>query len=175
LRFVRVLSTTCNFASIISIVSKCRPFSLPLIGETEKSRVGAGWQSYYFWSKIPLQNRKCEMVCCRDATASSFVATVWDEIFAHFRAVTVKQHSSMWNYPFGLPGQILCEQSSWCQRKRWACSRLCSSPFSPFSVSVSLDFPCTTHTFFLERLFNHCPGLCCTFSKICTNFDAVPL
>jgi hypothetical protein len=35
----------------------------------------------------------------------------------HFHAVTVKHRSSMWNWQFCLPGQILCEQSHWCQRK----------------------------------------------------------
>jgi hypothetical protein len=37
---------------------------------------------------------------------------------------------------------------------------LCSSPSSPFLVSVSLDLPfkhpCTTHAFFPEQLSNHC-------------------
>jgi hypothetical protein len=37
-----------------------------------------------------------------------------------------------------------------------------------------LDFPCTAHTSFPERLSNHCQGLCRTFSEICT-FDIVPL
>jgi hypothetical protein len=46
---------------------------------------------------------------------------------------------------------------------------------SPFLVSVSLDVPRTPHAFFLERLSNHCQGLCRTFSEICTKFDAVPL
>jgi hypothetical protein len=48
-------------------------------------------------------------------------------------------------------------------------SRL-STRLSPFSVSVSLDFPCTAHAFLPERLSNRC-----TFSEICTEFDAVPL
>jgi hypothetical protein len=30
------------------------------------------------------------MVCCRDSTASSFVAKVRDEVFAHFNAVAIK-------------------------------------------------------------------------------------
>jgi hypothetical protein len=37
------------------------------------------------------------MVCCRDATAISFVTKVWGEVFAHFHAVAVKRHSSMWD------------------------------------------------------------------------------
>jgi hypothetical protein len=43
-----------------------------------------------------------------------------------------------------------------------------------FSVSVSLDFPCTTHAFFP----NACliiAGVSITVSEICTKFDAVPL
>jgi hypothetical protein len=46
------------------------------------------------------------------------------------------------------------------------------SSFSPFSVSVSMDFPCTPHAFFRERLSDHCQGLRRTFSGICTKFDA---
>jgi hypothetical protein len=57
------------------------------------------------------------MVCCRDATASSFVKEVWGKVFTHFHAVTVKHHSIVWNWLFGLPGRILCEQSPWCKRK----------------------------------------------------------
>jgi hypothetical protein len=41
--------------------------------------------------------KKCEMVHCCDATASSLIAKVWGETFTHFRAVTVKYHSSMRN------------------------------------------------------------------------------
>jgi hypothetical protein len=44
-----------------------------------------------------------------------------------------------------------------------------------FSVSVSLDFPCTTHAFFPKCLFNHCQGLHHTFCEIHTEFGDVPL
>jgi hypothetical protein len=37
-----------------------------------------------------LVKRKCETVRCPDATASSFVAKVPGEVFAHFHAVAVK-------------------------------------------------------------------------------------
>jgi hypothetical protein len=40
-------------------------------------------------------------------------------------------------------------------------------------VLVSLDFQCTAHAFIPERLSNHCQGLICTFSKICTKFAAI--
>jgi hypothetical protein len=78
-------------------------------------------------------------VCCLDATASPLVAKVQGEVFAHCHAV-IKHHSSMWNWLFGLPGWILCEQSSGCQRKRWACSWFCSSAVSLFSVLMNWIF-----------------------------------
>jgi hypothetical protein len=43
-----------------------------------------------------------------------------------------------------------CKQSSWYRRKLWACSWPCSSPDSPFFISVSLEFSCTPHAFFSE-------------------------
>jgi hypothetical protein len=33
---------------------------------------------------------KNSLICCHDATASSFVSKVWDEIFAHFHGVAIK-------------------------------------------------------------------------------------
>jgi hypothetical protein len=86
-----------------------------------------------------------------------------------------RSHSSTWNWLFDLPGWVLCQQFPWCQRKWWACSWLFSSPVSPYSVSVSTDFPCTVHAFFPERLSNHCQDLCLTFGEICITFYAVPL
>jgi hypothetical protein len=50
-----------------------------------------------FWSKIPKRKSKCETVRCRDATASIFVAKVGGEVFANFRAFTIKRHNSMRN------------------------------------------------------------------------------
>jgi hypothetical protein len=104
-----------------------------------------------------------------------FFAEAYSKILAHFHTVAVKHHSSMWNWLFGLPGLIICEQSLWCQRKWWACSWLCSSPVSRLSVSVSLDFQCMAYAFFHECLSSHCQGLCRICSQICTKFDAVPL
>jgi hypothetical protein len=80
----------------------------------------------------------------------------------------------MWNWLFGLPEWILWEQSPWCQRKWWACSWLCSSTVSPFSVSGVWTLLCTVRAFFAKRLSNHCQGPHHTFSKICTKSD-VPL
>jgi hypothetical protein len=67
--------------------------------------MGGGRQSLCFWSEIPWQERKCETVRCRDATASSFVAKVRGEVFAHFYAFSIKVT------PFDLPRLIICEQS----------------------------------------------------------------
>jgi hypothetical protein len=45
-----------------------------------------GW----VWLKIPWLKRKCGMVHCHDATASSFVTNVQGKIFTHFHAVAIK-------------------------------------------------------------------------------------
>jgi hypothetical protein len=99
------------------------------------------------------------MLHCRDATVSSLATEVQEEVLAYFHAVSVERHNSMRIWMFGLPGRILCEQSPRCQRKWWVCSWLCSSLLSPFSISVSFDFPSTAHAFFPERLSNHLKGL----------------
>jgi hypothetical protein len=88
------------------------------------------------------------------------------EVFTYFPTVAIKSHSSMRNSLSGLPGQILCEQSPWYQRKWWACFWLCSSPASPFLASVSLDFHCTANTFTARGD---------TSSQIFTKSGAVPL
>jgi hypothetical protein len=85
-------------------------------GPSQVSRVGQEWQSCCFWSKYPWWRRKCETVHYCDARASCFVAEVWGEVFANFRAVPIKRHSTRQNWLFGLPRRILCE----CQSKWWA-------------------------------------------------------
>jgi hypothetical protein len=54
--------------------------------------------------------RKSEMVLCCDAISISFVSKVMGEVFSNFYAVTIKHHSSMQYWLFGLQGQILCGQ-----------------------------------------------------------------
>jgi hypothetical protein len=93
------------------------------------------------WSKISWWKNKCDTVCCRDAAASSLVTKIQGEIFAHFYAVAVICHSSMQNWLFYLLGRILCEQFPWCHKKWWACSWLCSSPVSSFSVCPESSMP----------------------------------
>jgi hypothetical protein len=89
-----------------------------------------------FGKKISWWKMKCETERCNVATARSFVAKVRCEVFAHFQAFQAFS-SSMQNWLFGLLGRLLCEQSTWCQRKLWVCSWLWSSPVSPFSYSMS--------------------------------------
>jgi hypothetical protein len=43
-----------------------------------------------FWLKHSLVKRKCETTRCHDATASSSIAKVRGEVFAHFHAATIK-------------------------------------------------------------------------------------
>jgi hypothetical protein len=140
-----------------------------LFGEDSKSVMN----SYFSLELILItRKRKCERTRRREETGSCFVAKVRVEVFAHFHAIALKRHSSIRNWLCGLPERILSEQSPWCQRKLWACSWLCSSPVSPFLVTVSLDFPCTAHAFFPERLSNHCQGIRRNFSEISTKCDA---
>jgi hypothetical protein len=81
----------------------------------------------------------------------------------------------MRDWLFGLPERILYEQSPWCLRKWRAFSWFCSLPVSHFSVSVSFNFPCTAHTFFLEHCLIVATVSFTQFRRICTKFDAVPL
>jgi hypothetical protein len=43
-----------------------------------------------FLVKNFLVKKKCEMMRCRDAATTSFVAKVWGEIFTYFHAVALK-------------------------------------------------------------------------------------
>jgi hypothetical protein len=45
---------------------------------------------------------------------------------------------------------------------------LLSTCLATFSVSVSLDFPCTAHALFPDRLSHYCQSLCRTSSDIFT-------
>jgi hypothetical protein len=110
-----------------------------LQGPSQASTVGGDKSHVVFGKKNSLVKRKCEMAHCHDAAASSFVTKVWGWSLSTFSCSCFKRHINMWNWLVGLPGQILYEQSPRCQRKWWACSWLCSSPISPFSVLVSLD------------------------------------
>jgi hypothetical protein len=143
---------------------------LSLIGGKGKSTVGWWRQTCCFWSKNTWWKRKCEAVRCRDVTASSFVAKVLGEVFAHFHSVAVKRHSSMRNWLFGLWGRILCEQFLDVKENDEH-----TLAFALFLSLWFLDFLGMAHVFSLERLSNLCQGLRRTFSEICTKCDAVPL
>jgi hypothetical protein len=56
-------------------------------------------------------------MACYDATAQQQVLLspkFRGEVFSYFHSITVNCHGSMQNWLFGLPGQILCEQSPSC-------------------------------------------------------------
>jgi hypothetical protein len=130
---------------------------LPSIMETEKSRVGGVRQSCCFWSKIPWWKRKFETVRCRDATASLFSTKVRGKVFAHFHAVTIKRHSSLQNWLFGLSRQILCEQSSWCEWKWWACSWLVLTCLTIFRSQWVWTCHSNTRIWLMLSSLNACP------------------
>jgi hypothetical protein len=131
-----------------------------------------GWEvddSYVVFAKKLTGEKECETVRCRDATASSLVAKVRGEVFAHFHAVAVS----------GID-RLACQDeffaNSFLDVKK-IMSMLLTFLFTSlaFSVSASLDFPCTAHTFFPKHLSNHFQGLLRSVSEICIKLDAAPL
>jgi hypothetical protein len=74
--------------------------------------VGGDDSHVVFGQKFPGEKGNVRWCSCAVVMATaSFVTKARGEVFAHFHAVTLKYHSSMWNQLFSLPGQILCEQS----------------------------------------------------------------
>jgi hypothetical protein len=131
-----------GFLSSTSIVSEWRPFSFIFNWGTD-SMVGGG---------RPWWKRKCEMVYCRDATASSFVPKVRDEVFAldclicqdeFFNLLDVKENDEH-AHDFALH-----------------LSRL----FQPALNQVCLSNILYAHAFFPDRLSNHCQGPRHTFPR----------
>jgi hypothetical protein len=86
---VRVFSTGRDSASIPQLCQNGDLSVLSSIEDKDKSRVGD--------SHVALVKMKCEVVRCRDATTSVFVAKFGGEVFAHLNVVGVKRHSGMPN------------------------------------------------------------------------------
>jgi hypothetical protein len=111
-------------------------------------------------------------VHCGDAKASSFISKVWGEVFAHFDVVAIKFTLVCGIHCLACRAEFFAKKSPWSQRKLWACSWLCSSHVSPFSVSVSLGFQRPAHA----SSPNACliiASVSITFlSEICTRFVA---
>jgi hypothetical protein len=81
---------------------------LSSIGEQKK----VGWMGttvILFLVKKSLEKTKVWDGACREATASSSVAIVREEVFAHFLAVAVQRHSIMRNWLCRLSGRIICD------------------------------------------------------------------
>jgi hypothetical protein len=86
---VGVLSTACDSATNISIVSKWRLFSLSSIGKTKK----VGWEgdeSCCCHQKFPDEKVNVRRYVVVMQQPVFFVAKVRGEVFTHFRAVAVK-------------------------------------------------------------------------------------
>jgi hypothetical protein len=128
------------------------------IRETEKSRVVGKQQSCCFWSKILWWKRNCETVRCHNATAISFIAKLWGEIFTHIHAFAIKHHSIMQDWLFESHDEFFVNNSLEVKENDGHALdfALHLSCLFSFSVSVSLDFLCTTRAFFPKRLSNHC-------------------
>jgi hypothetical protein len=97
---------------------------LSSIGETDKSEVGVGRQSYCFSQKLSGEKgsvRRCVVVMQQPVLLSPKVR---GKFFEPLHAVAAKRHISKRNWLFDLPGPNVCEKSPWCQRKLWACSWL---------------------------------------------------
>jgi hypothetical protein len=80
-----------------------------------------------FGNKKPLVKK--EVSYCK---SQYFCRQSRGEVFSNIHAVTVKYHSSMQSWLFGLPGRDLCEQSPWCQVYDEQLSSHCSPPVSLF-------------------------------------------
>jgi hypothetical protein len=96
-----VFSTACSSASITSIVSKWQPlFYLQsrkqrnVIGGQARSVGWLGDDNHVVYGKEFHGEKESESWCI---VASSFIAKVQGKVFAHFHALTIKRHSSMWN------------------------------------------------------------------------------
>jgi hypothetical protein len=83
------------------------------LGNGKATRGQVRWEGWVrddshvdFGKKLPGEKGRVRL-CCYNATASSFVAKLWGEVFVH---VTIKHHDSMWNCLFGLPGWLLFNQ-----------------------------------------------------------------
>jgi hypothetical protein len=137
-------STACNSASVTTIVSKWRPFCF-IFNQGDREIVARGQvrqvesvgdDSHVVFDKKNLLAKMCEMAHCHNATATTFIAKFR---YPHLHAVTVKCHSSIQNWLFGLYDEFFVKNPL-DVKENGEHARDCSSPVSPFSVSVSLDF-----------------------------------
>jgi hypothetical protein len=108
---VRVFNTTCDSASIISNVSKWRPFNF-IFNRGNRKVVQVGDDSHVvFRQKFPGEKgsvRRCIVVMQQPVVLSPKFGVKSSHIFTQS-----PRHSSMRNLLFGLPGRSLCEQSPW--------------------------------------------------------------
>jgi hypothetical protein len=80
---VKVFTIACNSSSVISVVLKIEPFSFIFNWGNRKVRWVGDDSHVVFGKKFHTEKKKCEVVHCRDATASSFIAKDRCVVFAH--------------------------------------------------------------------------------------------
>jgi hypothetical protein len=135
----------------------------------QKCRVGEGRHSCSFWLQILLWKGKRKTVRCRAATASSSVAKVRGEVFAHFQAVAVKRHSSI----CPARANFFCENPLNLKENNEhvldfvlhlpRLLSVCPEPSMPFK------HPCTAHACLIIARVS-----AALFTEISTKFEAVP-
>jgi hypothetical protein len=107
--------------------------------------------------RIPGGKKKCQTMRCRDATASSFVAKVLSEVFAHFHAVALKVTLN-YIYLLACQGEFFVKIpfiSKEIYSMVLAVVLMCLAfPLCPV-LSIQFKHPCTAHAFFPELLPNH--------------------
>jgi hypothetical protein len=95
-------------------------------------------------------------VRCRDATASSFVAKVRGEVFAHFHIVAVEVIVICRIYCLACQDEFFVNNPLDVKERDENAFDFALHLPCLFSVSVSSDFPFAAHAFFPERLSNYC-------------------
>jgi hypothetical protein len=114
---LRVFSNACNSASITSVTSKWRPFSFIFY----RGNTNVGWVGetvMLFLVKNFLVKKEVWDCALSWRNSQFFCHQSLGRILCTSSCSSVKRHSNMGNWLFGLPWRILCEQSPWCQR-RW--------------------------------------------------------
>jgi hypothetical protein len=131
---VRVFNTTCSSASITSFVPKWRSFSFIFnwgnrkVAKAQVRQVEwVGDDSHVGFGKTLADEKQSVRQCFVLMQQPVLLSPKFEPSFHTFSCSHYESHTSMWTWLFGMPRQILCEQSLWGQRKWWACWRMASS------------------------------------------------
>jgi hypothetical protein len=154
---VRAFSTTCDSASITSIVLKLWPFN----AETEKSRWGP--------SQASMEGGGATVVLF---LVKRFLVQrgVWDGVFSWHQFFCLSSFSCSHHKM----SQQYTELTVWPDRTNslWIIRSMSKKMMNMLSTLLSNCLAFSRHASLSECLCNHCQGLCCTSSEICTKYDA---